>query len=57
MAPVSWQAEVYDTDGFADLVGQPTRLTVPASKGITSVQLLCRAQGEANATGHRAHNA
>jgi hypothetical protein len=45
--------EVYDTDGFADPGAQPTRLTVPAGKGITRVQVLCGVQWAASSSGDR----
>jgi hypothetical protein len=38
---------------FADLGSQPTRLTVPAGKGITRVQVLCGAQWAASSSGDR----
>jgi hypothetical protein len=41
---LGWESEVYDTDGFADVVAQPTRLTVPSGKGITRLQVLCGVQ-------------
>ena len=50
---LAWEGTVYDTDGFVDLVGQPTRITVPAGKGITRVQLLCGIQWGPNSSGDR----
>ena len=41
LTTLGWESEVYDTDGFADVAAQPTRLTIPAGKGITRVQVLC----------------
>jgi hypothetical protein len=50
---LGWESEVYDTDGFADVVAQPTRLTVPAGKGITRVQVLCGVQWGPSSSGDR----
>ena len=50
---LDWESAVYDTDGFADLGAQPTRLTIPAGKGITRVQVLCGVQWAASALGDR----
>jgi hypothetical protein len=50
---LNWQSAVYDTDGFANLGAQPTRLTVPAGKGITRVQVLCGVQWGPSASGDR----
>ncbi len=50
---LAWESEVYDTDGFADVVAQPTRLTVPAGKGITRVQVLCCVQWGPSSSGDR----
>ncbi len=50
---LAWESEVYDTDGFADVVAQPTRLTIPAGKGITRVQVLCGVQWGPSSSGDR----
>jgi hypothetical protein len=50
---LAWESEVYDTDGFADVAAQPTRLTVPSGKGITRLQVLCGVQWGPSSSGDR----
>jgi hypothetical protein len=44
---------VDDTDGFGNLGNQPTRLSVPAGKGISRVQVLCGVRWAASSSGDR----
>jgi hypothetical protein len=53
LTTLDWEGEVYDTDGFANVGAQPTRLTVPSGKGITRVQVLCGVQWAASSSGDR----
>lgn len=50
---LGWESEVYDTDGFADLGTEATRLTVPSGQGITRVQVLCGIQWAPSSSGDR----
>jgi hypothetical protein len=53
LTTLGWQSTVYDTDGFVNLGAQPTRLTVPAGKGITRAQVLCGVQWAPSSSGDR----
>ena len=51
LTTLGWESEVYDTEGFANVGAQPTRLTVPSGKGIARVQVLCGVQWAPSSSG------
>lgn len=50
---LSWDTEIYDTDGFHDTVTGNSRITVPANKGIKLVRLTAGIDWAANGTSYR----